>query len=833
MSEIIGHQINYRELLKRHGRISIPMIQRDYAQGRPEEKDLREAFLASLESALKLPVGDPKLPLNLDFVYGSVEGPKANTRFCPLDGQQRLTTLFLLHWFLAWQDGAWDEFGRIFRDSDNLSKFTYKVRESSKEFFNKLVAFEPPARPEDTDSVVSLITDQPWYFRHWRLDPTVQSVLTMLGAIHSRFSKSSGLFARLTDTQLPAITFQLLDLENFGLSDDLYIKMNARGKPLTVFENFKAQYEQVLLSQFAGQSRRVGDRDYSVAKSIALQMDTTWADFFWVHRDQRTNVYDDIVMNLFRVLALVTRDPESKNCLDDLEQLFDSGSQTTYATFKSAGWLDEEFTLTLIALMERWSERGRGKSTFVPLLPNALYFDETNLFTKLSGVSMSLTRTEVTQFAGYALFLRKCSGPVAMDAFQEWMRVVRNLVLNTPMEHTEELRSSARGLRELLPKANEILTHLEQLPEKAPATGIFTSREVYAEKGRVTGFDPPQVKEEQVKAGLIRSHPSWRALIDRAEQHGYFRGQIDFLCEFSGATAQWTKMKGFAWDEPTHLRLQQSFENYLKKAEAMFRASGLVPVGEYRWERALLALGDYLLPMGSSNLSFLVDAATEPLSWKRLLRGGTYPDSPERLKRLFLQQLWDKLIDGPPIAKQLDAIIAGATGLPAWREALVRTPKAIDYCGKRQIKRVSETQIYLLTKTQLSGYHAELFTYCLNEKLCTPAGRLRLKPLDLEFYASKTDTSAPHCLQLRFQYQKSTVYFEVHGAGAPFRVFTPDAPLKNLPDFRRLLTERAGFANSESQPQWLVKPSSFDQIETALADLAKLLATLPAKPSSS
>ena len=43
--------------------------------------------------------------------------------------------------------------------------------------------------------------------------------------------------ARLTDTEHPAITFQLLDLENFGLSDDLYIKMNARGKPLTNFRN--------------------------------------------------------------------------------------------------------------------------------------------------------------------------------------------------------------------------------------------------------------------------------------------------------------------------------------------------------------------------------------------------------------------------------------------------------------------------------------------------------------------------------------------------------------------------------------------------------------------
>lgn len=53
----------------------------------------------------------------------------------------------------------------------------------------------------------------------------------MLDAIHNKFYESEGLFARLVDDDRPAITFLLLDLENFGLSDDLYIKMNARESP--------------------------------------------------------------------------------------------------------------------------------------------------------------------------------------------------------------------------------------------------------------------------------------------------------------------------------------------------------------------------------------------------------------------------------------------------------------------------------------------------------------------------------------------------------------------------------------------------------------------------
>lgn len=50
-------------------KIVIPIIQRDYAQGRIGKEYLRERFLGQLFAALQ---GDAK-PLVLDFVYGSVE----------------------------------------------------------------------------------------------------------------------------------------------------------------------------------------------------------------------------------------------------------------------------------------------------------------------------------------------------------------------------------------------------------------------------------------------------------------------------------------------------------------------------------------------------------------------------------------------------------------------------------------------------------------------------------------------------------------------------------------------------------------------------------------
>lgn len=100
----MNHQYNYRQLLDRHSHIRIPMIQRDYAQGRPSAAQVREEFLAAIKEKLRLPAGDPSLPMNLDFIYGSVVRSDDQSLFVPLDGQQRLTTLFLLHWYLAWHD---------------------------------------------------------------------------------------------------------------------------------------------------------------------------------------------------------------------------------------------------------------------------------------------------------------------------------------------------------------------------------------------------------------------------------------------------------------------------------------------------------------------------------------------------------------------------------------------------------------------------------------------------------------------------------------------------------------------------------------------------------
>lgn len=129
-------QYTFWELIKNY-KIVIPIIQRDYAQGREGIKisEIRQSFLNTLYEM----IDNKEKSVDLDFVYGSIKFFKnsdsefEDTIFTPLDGQQRLTTLFLLHWYLARaEDGSLsNEYKEI------LKNFTYETRTSSKvKFFN-------------------------------------------------------------------------------------------------------------------------------------------------------------------------------------------------------------------------------------------------------------------------------------------------------------------------------------------------------------------------------------------------------------------------------------------------------------------------------------------------------------------------------------------------------------------------------------------------------------------------------------------------------------------------------------------------------------------------
>lgn len=117
--------------------VVIPIIQREYAQGRLNVLEVQEQFLAALYSYLD----DGEAFHDLDFVYGTVEESEEKKSFIPLDGQQRLTTLFLLHWYLysiTDDDNLKNEYKNALV-KNNKSLFFYKTRQSSTDFCDALM----------------------------------------------------------------------------------------------------------------------------------------------------------------------------------------------------------------------------------------------------------------------------------------------------------------------------------------------------------------------------------------------------------------------------------------------------------------------------------------------------------------------------------------------------------------------------------------------------------------------------------------------------------------------------------------------------------------------
>ena len=96
----IGQLKTFRQLLDEEKSIIIPKVQRDYAYGRQEEK-VQEVLDGMLTCILEA-VRDDSDNI-LDFVYGGTYVHKSDKKagLIPLDGQQRLTTLFLLHFYAS------------------------------------------------------------------------------------------------------------------------------------------------------------------------------------------------------------------------------------------------------------------------------------------------------------------------------------------------------------------------------------------------------------------------------------------------------------------------------------------------------------------------------------------------------------------------------------------------------------------------------------------------------------------------------------------------------------------------------------------------------------
>lgn len=476
--------------------IEIPLIQRDYAQGRdmPKVEDIRRRFVGALKKALI-----NKEPITLDFVYGEINN---NRTLIPLDGQQRLTTLFLLHWYIARREGVSEDKLAF------LTKFSYATRYSAREFCKHLVS--PDYQPDfNRPRLSEEITDQNWMPLDWENDPTISAMLRMIDYIHVMFNNScNNLWPRL---EAGCISFYFLPIKQLGATDDLYIKMNSRGKPLTEFENVKAEWEASIR---AISPSIMSQQDAEQLQEIEQKLDNDWTDLLWPYRNGQTgSSADDVVDDKFiRYLRFLTDiiyykgeelKKNSSDILSIVEDLFrDSEKTPALSKFIGRGfdcWLDVDiehlFNTYLTTTPTASDPQKCVVAAPVNVFAQACYtYGDMNGRTRLFPIGRSVML--------YAfLYYLQHKDTISDTQFARRIRIITNLIKQSEYELRED------NMPNLLRQTEYILTHGD------------------VEEGYLS-FNANQLAEEHEKAVWLQTHADKADTLCWLENHPLLQGAI-------------------------------------------------------------------------------------------------------------------------------------------------------------------------------------------------------------------------------------------------------------------------------------------------------------------
>lgn len=700
-----AERYSFNQLLSTNSfNIEIPIIQRDYAQGRDSQRELRTNFLVALYKYLEEDVPHR----DLDFVYGYVTESKS---FIPLDGQQRLTTLFLLHWYLAKANDDQDFIENVLSEAGK-SKFVYKTRFTSTDFCEALLTNDinlhklKDSDAEKKNALSKTIINKGWFQKHWSRDATVVSMLNMLDDIHYLFRDVPYFYKGLI-SEHPIITFLFLNLDDLKQGDDLYIKMNSRGKALTNFENFKAKFEQEIALLFDNKANDytllMGDKvvECSTQQYFSNKIDCVWTDLFWNYRDLigDLNTYDDELMNFIRssfTFSYIKSNPFDKSVFD----LLLGNEVMSFNMQKELNLITKDSVVFLIDTLDNLMN---GNLKPIDLVGDSFYFNLDAVFNNI--LKNTASNPERVLYYSYISYLIKHSAKIS--EIRDWMRVIANLVENTRFDSPDQFYSAILSVNKLLDVAPTILTAL-------------------ANDEKIDFFFSEQVFEEQIKAIAILSDRdtefSWENLIYDAERSVFHKGQVGYLLEFSGINNKSEISEKLS-------SAKEIFKQYLSKFKALFSVLENNRNTEFILERALLTFDNYLLEASNWRYNFSssrkVANYERDYSWKRILRvdfTNIQTSSKSKAKRSVFKDLVDSsqfnYANDDFVDKSLRKMIK-ESAVTDWRKDFVDDPRVIAKCGQGYIYSLgyNHNAIQLLNASQMNHLRYDLNTLVLYHQI--------------------------------------------------------------------------------------------------------------------
>lgn len=570
-------QINLKNFLDEYN-VEIPMLQRDYAQGRKSKESIAKDFLEKIFEVLK---GKTK-NLHIDFIYGYRE----NDKFILVDGQQRITTLWLIHFIIYKMNNKFDDI------KDLLKNFSYSVRESSKKFCKNLITKDLIINGNPKE----IILNKGGIFgKDLDNDPTIKAILNMLDLIYIEASKLSEEELKNAVNNLDRITFSIFNMGDYDLGEELYIKMNARGKQLSLYENIKAYIQKGL--------------DFEENFKLLSNIDNEWSDFFFDIKN--INKFDNrgLIFLYYSALFFILKNEKIKE--EELSNYLpnDVSKNIKYNFFDI---LREGGNLKLldntIKILNKYSKEK-------PLNNFVEKFDRKYLSNK-----------DICYFYALLLFVSKIENIDSFDnykkAFEDYYRVCKHFIENHRLDKNEHVK----GFFELFNRLSD---------------GYDNIYKYLSEDKKGTKFHTEIYKLEKRKAELILknrenkdSKESWEELLNKTSDNNFLVGWVDFLLDFSNDNFNEFK-------EYTELTISIVKELNNDKFLNLF-------------QRALLTFGDY--GFYSTNYYYgnkpQINIFRDREAWNWLLSG-------KKVNNKYFKELLDNLLKEPngTLEEKLESII--------------------------------------------------------------------------------------------------------------------------------------------------------------------------------
>ena len=514
--DILKHYIevpdNLFALLSRY-RVVIPGIQRHYVQGanNPKAESVRKQFIKEIFTAIE----EKQHEFNLHFIYGPINTDGEDS-FVPVDGQQRLTTLWLIARYAAEKAEPSDckDLLRL------LSRFTYEDRINAKRFCQALTCED--SRWDITQDPNPDILCQDWFVNYWKEDETVASMIRMLSTIHEEWNKHQDTIT--AEDVLEAIASKIrfeLKIDAFG--DDIYMKMNARGLQLTQWENFKGKFSEDLCEDI----KETWDNEIEELSNL-----------YFTCSGEQHELPDNAFFALYaRIMAYEAR-KSGVDCGNSIKHLaaythnHNTWSQielpfVPYSDFSSIT-NNESIASTVAATCGKMI-----KTVLDNFKEIAPYFGDNKLFDTFfhpqNGNELDFT------LCCYEYFKKFVNEDVDSTNFLKALRLMWNILENVDKQY-EEPDNRVKLVKKIIDLKDQTL-YSPQIKEKIGSNAPEQAKEEAEKAVQMHRNDQSMPSDwNEDKLGLWRD---WNDAIEKAENWAFFHGSIRFLYRNSNGENTW------------------------------------------------------------------------------------------------------------------------------------------------------------------------------------------------------------------------------------------------------------------------------------------------------